>query len=89
MMFAERIILFVINFKLTRGDYDLLSMNTNSTNEIAPIDKNTGTRGDPMTFADAEYESTRRNEVIVTARVIVPFISIALIPLFRDVFLIY
>jgi len=42
-----------------------------------------------MTFADAEYESTRRNEVIVTARVIVPFISIALIPLFRDVFLIY
>ena len=47
MMFAERIILFVINFKLTRGDYDLLSMNTNSTNEIAPIDKNTVTRGDP------------------------------------------
>ena len=40
MMLAERIILFVINWKLTNGDFDLFSIIIKRNNEIVATDKN-------------------------------------------------
>jgi len=44
MMLAERIILFVINWKLTNGDFDLFSIIIKRNNEIVATDKNRAIR---------------------------------------------
>ena len=82
-IFADIIVLFVNNCKLTRGDCDLLSIMMNRNNEIVPTDNNTIISGESIRLPVSEYENISKNEVIVIARVIVPLISkLLVLPMF-------
>ena len=69
--------LFANNCIVTRGDSDLLSIITNSANEIDPINRKPTLCGEPVTIFPPGYDSNIRNEVIAAASAIVPFMSIS------------
>ena len=77
MIFAESITLFVISWKLTNGEFDRFSIITKSTNDVMPTTINTNKRGFSIPCV-CENDRIIKNEIIVTAKVIVPFISIFL-----------
>src|SRR5262245_7134314 len=79
MILAERINLFVSKCKLTIGNSDLLSIITNSVNEMIPIDSKIMICMELVTSSVSKYDKAIRNEVIVAERAIIPFTSIDLV----------
>ena len=70
-------ILFVINLRSISGDFALFSININKIKDTEPaVRKYIICNGKTaLLLVVFKYESARRKQVIVTARVIAPFIS--------------